>query len=230
MPPRSRLRSQLLHIAADLAALAENPADVDHAFDLLTRSYATPAADAARAALRADLRIRPLLIERYRGPWPDLDALLALPPDSLGGCYARWFGGAGLAPPPDPVLDPGTDADDLWLHQRVRHTHDLWHVVTGCPPTVPGEAALNAVNVMQLRWPGGAMLVGADLLHRCLAGGTADAPDLGLAVAFGLQLGQLCEPLLAQRWEQGWERPLADWQEQLGITALLQSSPFRSNP
>jgi len=230
MSPRPRLRSQLLPIAADLAAVAENPADVDHAFDLLTRSYATPAADAARAALRADPAIRPLLIERYWGAWPDLEVLLALPPDSLGGRYARWFGGAGLAPPPDPVLDAGTDADDLWLHQRVRHTHDLWHVVTGCPPTVPGEAALNAVNVMQLRWPGSAMLVGADLLHRCLAGGGAETPDLGLAVAFGLQLGQVCGPLLAQRWEQGWERPLVDWQEQLGIRALLQSSPFRSIP
>ena len=62
------------------------------------------------------------------------------------------------------VFAAGTAADDQWLHQRVRHTHDLWHVVAGCPPIVAGEVALNAVNVMQLRWPGGAMLLGAD--HR----------------------------------------------------------------
>lgn len=124
------------------------------------------------------------------------------------------------------MLAAGTAADDQWLHQRVRHTHDLWHVVTGSPPSVAGEVALNAVNVMQLRWPGGAMLLGADLLHRCLVGPGDHGPDLGLAAAFGLQLGHACEPLLAQRWEEGWERPLEEWRERLGIAVLLATSPF----
>ena len=47
------LRRQLLHLATDLAELVENPSDLPHGFDLLTRSYTTPTADAARAALRA---------------------------------------------------------------------------------------------------------------------------------------------------------------------------------
>ena len=226
MPPRPRLRRELLHLATDLAAVAENPADVEHVFDLLSRSYATPAADTARACLRADPRIALLLAERYAPPWPELAELLALPSDTLGGRYGRWFGGAGLPPPPEPVLAAGTAADDQWLHLRVRHTHDLWHVVSGCPPSVAGEVALNAVNVMQLRWPGGAMLLGADLLHRCLVGPGDHGPDLGLAAAFGLQLGHACEPLLAQRWEEGWERPLEEWRERLGIAVLLATSPF----
>jgi hypothetical protein len=46
---RSSLRRQLLHLATDLSALAANPDDLGHGFDLLTRSYATPVADAARA-------------------------------------------------------------------------------------------------------------------------------------------------------------------------------------
>ena len=41
-------------LATDLSALAANPDDLGHGFDLLTRSYATPGADAARAALRGD--------------------------------------------------------------------------------------------------------------------------------------------------------------------------------
>jgi ubiquinone biosynthesis protein Coq4 len=64
------------------------------------------------------------------------------------------------------------------------------------------------------------------LLHRCLAGPAADEPDLGLTTAFGLELGAACAPLLAQRWEEGWHRPLADWRERLGITALVARSPF----
>ena len=151
---RSSLRRQLLHLATDLSALAANPDDLGHGFDLLTRSYPTPVADAARAALRSD-------------------------------------------------------GDDTWLHQRVRHTHDLWHVVCGCPPTAAGEAAMSAVNVMQLRWPGSAMLLGANLLHRCLEGPNAGEVDAGQAAAYGLELGRVCAPLLAQRWEEGWDQPLA---------------------
>lgn len=225
------LRRQLLHLATDLSALVENPADLPHGFDLLTRSYRTPAADAARAALRADPRIAPLVAERYWGPWPSPAELRAMPPDSLGQAYTVWFAEAGGKPLPDPVLEPGHDGDDRWLHLRVRHTHDLWHVVSGCPPSPAGEAALSAINVMQLRWPGSAMLLGADLMHRCLEGpaptqpGATD-PDVGLAVAYGLELGAAAAPLLAQRWEEGWDQPLAVWREQLGIATIVARSPF----
>jgi len=225
---RSSLRRQLLHLATDLSALAAHPDDLGHGFDLLTRSYATPVADAARAALRSDPAIAPLIRERYWGPWPSQPELLALPPQSLGHAYASWFADAGGQPLPDPVLQAGSEGDDTWLHQRVRHSHDLWHVVCGCPPTAAGEAAMNAVTVMQLRWPGSAMLLEADLLHRCLEGPTAGVVDVGQAVAYGLELGRLCAALLAQRWEEGWERPLAHWREQLGITALVERSPFSS--
>lgn len=223
---RSSLRRQLLHFAADLSALVENPSDLHHGLDLLNRSYTTPVADAARASLRADPAIQPLLAERYWGPWPSPAELLDLPPDSLGHRYAIWFASAGGQLLPEPVLQPGTADEDAWLHQRLRRTHDLWHVVSGCPPTPAGEAALSAINVMQLRWPGSAMLVGADLMHRCLEGPTPGEPDIGVAVAYGLELGAICMPLLAQRWEQGWDRPLSQWREQLGIAAIVSRSPF----
>ena len=57
-PMRSSLRRQLLHLATDLSALAAHPDDLGHGFDLLTRSYATPVADAARAALRRAARCK----------------------------------------------------------------------------------------------------------------------------------------------------------------------------
>ena len=205
------LRRQLLHLATDLAELVENPSDLPHGFDLLTRSYTTPA-------------IAPLVAERYLGVWPSQAELLALPAESLGHRCATWFANAGGQPLPDPVLAPGTDGD-TWLQQRVRRTHDVWHMVSGCPPTPAGEAALSAINVMQLRWPGSAMFLGADLLHRCLAGPAADEPDVALTTAFGLELGAVSAPLLAQRWEEGWHRPLADWRERLGIAALVARSP-----
>ncbi len=224
---RSSLRRQLLHLATDLSALVANPEDLGHGFDLLTRSYVTPVADAARTALKCDPSIAPLIRERYWGPWPSPTELLAFPAETLGHAYASWFSSAGGEPLPDPVLQTGSDGDDNWLHQRVRHTHDLWHVVCGCPPTAAGEAAMNAVNLIQLRWPGSAMLLGADLLHRCLEGPASGEVDVGQAAAYGLELGRVCAPLLAQRWEEGWDRPLSNWQEQLGISELVARSPFK---
>ena len=225
---RFSLRRQLLHLATDLSALAVNPDDLGHGFDLLNRSYSTPVAETARAALRGNPSIAPLIRERYWGTWPSQAELLALPPQTLGHTYASWFAAAGGQTLPDPVLQDGSDGDDTWLHQRVRHTHDLWHVVCGCPPTAAGEAAMNAVNVMQLRWPGSAMLLGADLLHRCLEGPQPGDVDVGQAVAYGLELGRVCAPLLAQRWEEGWHRPLRDWRENLGMTDVVARSPFTS--
>lgn len=223
---RPSLRRQLLHLATDLSALVNDPDDLQHGFDLLTRSYRTPVADAARAALRSDPTIAPLLAERYWGRWPDQQELLAMPTESLGHRFAQWFEAAGGQRLPDPVLQGDSGDEDTWLHRRVRHTHDLWHVVCGCPPTAAGEAAISAVNVMQLRWPGSAMLLGADLLHRCLEGPLRPGPDLGLAVAYGLKLGSISAPLLGQRWEEGWLRPIAEWREQLGITAIVAENPF----
>ena len=221
------LRRQLLHLATDLSALVENPDDLKHGFDLLNRSYSTPVADAARSALRANPAIAPLIQERYWGHWPSQKDLLAMPPGCLGHAYASWFADAGGQELPDPVLQSGRDGDDTWLHQRVRHTHDLWHVVCGCPPTAAGEAAMSAVNVMQLRWPGSAMLLGADLLHHCLEGAVTGQVDVGEAVAYGLEIGRICAPLLAQRWEEGWQHPLERWREQLGIASIEACSPFR---
>lgn len=185
------LGPDLLPIAQDLVALAKDPADPTRGYDLLNRSYATPAAAAGRAAIRRDPQIAPLINERYRGPWPSIEELLALPADSLGHRYAAWMRACGLDIPPPFTLPEGLDCDDAWIHRRTRQTHDLWHVVLGCPPSPAGDA------------------------------------DIGLAVAFGLRLSAVCASLLAQRWEDGWHRPLADWQQELGIAAMLQESPFR---
>ena len=231
-PQVSRLRSQSPHqrlqaIARDLVALSHNPDDLDHAFHLLNASYATPAAAQARERLKSDPSIAPLVAERYWGPWPQTPELIQLPPGSLGHSYGRFLQHQGLAPLPDPELSEGSQADDLYLQLRIRHTHDLWHVVAGIPPTSAGEAALDGLTTEQLRWPGSALLLAAHLLHRAEAD-PQEGPDVGLAIAFGLELGAKSQPLLAQRWEEGWSTPLQAWRQQLGIDALLQRNPFHS--
>ena len=195
------LGPDLLPFAQDLVALVKDPADPVRGYDLLTRSYATPAAAAGREAIRRDPQIAPLIEERYRGRWLAMAEFLALPADSLGHRYAAWMRDGGLEIPPPSTL--------------------------GCPASPAGEGAVLGLMMMQLNWPGAALLVSAALMHRSLCGPAAGDADIGLAVAFGLQLSQVCAPLLAQRWEEGWHRPLAAWQQELGLATMLQSSPFR---
>jgi ubiquinone biosynthesis protein COQ4 len=39
-------------------------------------------------------------------------------------------------------------------------------------------------------------------------------------IAQGWQMGQVAKPLFAQRWEEAWEKPLAQWQVDLNIQPI----------
>jgi len=223
------LSTQLRRLSADMLAVCSDPGDVPRALDLLNASYATPAAAAARARLKADPAIAPLVQERYWGPWPDASQLASLPPGSLGHVYGHLLADQGLETLPPPEIPPGADGDATYLQRRIRACHDVWHAISGCPTTLAGEAALNGLTTEQLRWPGTALLLAADLIHRAHEAETpgASGVDVGLAIAYGLELGASTRsPLLAQRWEEAWERPLAEWREELGLTALIARNPF----
>ena len=221
------MRRELLRIAADLAKLVERPSELaELRMRVMTRSYGSPIAAAARSALRNDPLVAPLLKERYWGVWPDSNTLSNLPEGTLGREFIKTLAAINYQSLPNPILEDGLAGDDQWLHQRLRHTHDIWHVVTGLPATPAGETALHAFMVMQLRWPGSLLLLAAYLMERCLKGPSPGDVDIGLAIAFGLQLGHACAPLAAQRWENGWDRPLSDWRQELGIAELLKQSPF----
>ena len=208
-------RTLLKRLAVDLAALCSDPVDLDHAFDLLNATYATEVAQAARDRLKADPAIGPLVRERYWGQWPSLPELVAMPAGSLGHVYGRFMTSQGLGELPSPQLPEAIGGDDAYLQMRIRHTHDLWHVIAGLPITLAGEAAANGLTTEQLRWPGSALLIAADLIHLVSDGdGNREAGvDVGAAIAYGLNLGATASPLLA-------------WREQLGIRPLLQTNPF----
>lgn len=225
----TRLSPQLERLALDMAVLCTDPGHAASALDLLAASYATPAAAAARSRLMSDPAIAPLVAERYRGPWPDLASLAALPPGTLGHGYAHLLLDQGLTALPAPVLPAGADGDTIYLQHRIRNSHDIGHAIAGCPTTLAGEAAMNGLTTEQLRWPGSALLVAADLIHRVHDPETPEsgAVDVGRAIAYGLEVGaSTTSPLLAQRWEEGWERSLASWREDLGLTQLMARNPF----
>jgi hypothetical protein len=182
------LSTQLRRLTADMLAVCSDPGDVPHALDLLNASYATPAAAAARARLKADPAIASLMRERYWGPWPSQDTLASLPPGSLGHAYGHLLADQGLEPLPPPEFPRGADGDDIYLQRRIRASHDVWHAIAGCPTTVAGEAAMNGLT----RWanprrprsgcgPGDRLRTGAGSERDKSAAGPALGGGLGTA-------------------------------------------------
>ena len=47
------------------------------------------------------------------------------------------------------------------------------------------------------------------------------------AIGFGIAVGQIVPDLFSPRWEDGWERSITDWHEELGISDVLKTSPFK---
>lgn len=219
--------AQRPHLEAALPALLqliEKPDRVPSALAVLNTSYASPLAAMARDRLRQDAAIAALAQERYWGYWPAVEELAAMPHGSLGHAFAVLLQQEGLQLIERPEGLESLADDDQYLQLRTRACHDIWHLITGFPNTLPGEVALNGFGARQLRQPGPVLLLAADLMARSHTPDTV--PDLADAVSFGLRLGGVCAPLLAQRWEEGWTRPLTDWQRQLGIVEELRLSPF----
>jgi len=219
--------AQLPYLEATLPAflqLIEQPDRVPSALSILGLSYASPLASSARNRLREDPEIAALAAERYWGYWPGVEDLTAMVEGSLGNAFGALLQQEGMQLIERPEGLQSLADDDKYLQLRARACHDIWHLITGFPNTLPGEVALNGFGARQLREPGPVLLLAADLMARAHLSDTS--PDLADAVAFGLKLGGVCAPLLAQRWEEGWTRSVEDWRRQLGISDELQLSPF----
>lgn len=143
----------------------------------------------------------------------DLDALGALPEGTLGRAYADFLRSRGLSPDvfehaPAEVPDPRM----AYVIQRLRQTHDLWHVVTGYETDPASEIALQAFTFAQVRAPSSLVLAALGTLR-----GTPSKPDLVLEVVSAFRIGRRAEKLAVFPWEDHWTRPLVEVREMLGL-------------
>lgn len=145
----------------------------------------------------------------------DLHALAALPAHTLGHAYATFMLGHGLTPnvfdgPPEDVREPRA----AYVIQRMRQTHDLWHVVTDCETDPAGEIALQAFTFAQVKAPSSAILaiLGSLRSMRHTRQVWRDAITL-------YRRGLAAQPLVLFPWEDHWTTPLADVRRMLGLPA-----------
>ena len=119
-----------------LAALGKVMADPGRTDQVLAFNLYVNAGSMNRRAPRfhADPQGRRLYEERRTldAHTIDLDALAALPEGTLGHAYARFMRVRGITPDIFEGTPPGVvDPEAAYVIQRMRQTHDLWHVVSG---------------------------------------------------------------------------------------------------
>lgn len=162
---------------------------------------------------------REMVEERYPPFQPDISALEKLPKGSLGQSYAGMI--RRLNYEADFFRPRDTSSEVLWLTQRIASTHDLHHVIAGFNTETAGEAGVLSITATQIGFP-------AYVLLNTLAGFRAFRfqPEkfeiISRAIAIGSRIGLEATPLVLQRWEEGWEKPLHQWRKELGVKPAVE--------
>ena len=154
------------------------------------------------------LEHRPALDTRH----VDLSALRALPAGTLGREYAAML---------DAQVDvnfvsvpPGLPPMISFLCQRMRQTHDIWHVLTGYQTDAAGEIELHGFYWGQTGLRSSALIAVVAGVMQSLKG---RQPDLPGRIFRAYRRGRRAAPLLPRRWETMWERPLAQLKAELRL-------------
>lgn len=144
----------------------------------------------------------------------DLAALARLPEGTLGRAYSDFLRARNLTPevfvPPREVRDERV----RYLSQRMRQTHDLWHVLTGYDTDVIGEVELQAFMYAQLRTP-------FSLVVALFGLGNVRPRSPGVArrVWAAYQRGKRAEPLAWRFWERHFTSSVADLRRVLRLAS-----------
>ncbi|MDX1977102.1 MAG: Coq4 family protein [Pseudanabaenaceae cyanobacterium bins.68] len=186
-------------------------------------SYAlldTPSFALAVKHLQTDAQCAELIAERYMATEHDIDRLLTYPPDSLGFTYAQSMKARGFRAE-DLYKDVQIYSDASYVEARLSQTHDIWHIVTGFGVSGIEEIGLQAFHLPQFPYPLAVSLVSSNLMSSLLFAPN-DLPDLLSAIQIGWQMGKTAKSFFAQKWEEGWEKPLSQWQAELNIQPIQQ--------
>jgi ubiquinone biosynthesis protein COQ4 len=196
-----------------LKALRDNPGDTELA---LRAALLLNTGSLARALVKFEtseegremLRTRPALDCEH----VDLDALEALPSNTLGHAYATFMKSRGLTPevfvPPREIRDERK----RYVSQRLRQTHDLWHVVSGYNTDVPGEIELQAFTFGQNQTPFGFFVALGGMLKE-----RGRRAELLGRVLRAHRRGRKAKQLCYRDWEKRFELPLEDVRREMGL-------------
>ena len=207
-------RLQSLRLLASLATFLKNPGSLDSVFAVANSVKDSPLAEQMKRHLLIHPQFSALVKEGWRPKAIDLSELQTLPDGTLGRCYADQLISQGITP--DALIDPSPVSNDAdYITHRLRETHDIIHVLTGFGIDGDSELGLQGFNLAQTRSPLAVMLIFGGMLA-ALQDDEPLAPMLR-AMARGFQLGLDADLVIAHKLEEGWDRPLQDWRQELRL-------------
>lgn len=212
------LRLEFLTTLRGALTLALDPSRADATPDIEDGLIRLEATKKAVAFIERQPGMEALIAERYLAPPRDLAALARLPAGSLGQSFAAYMDQTGFDPNYYRAL-PITD-DTAYLLTRLRQTHDIWHLITALGSDVSGELGLQAFCLAQTRLPLPVVLLAGGML-KVLFTAPDELEQLLDRIAVGYRLGARAKPLLAQKWEEHWEKSLTQWRAELDIDVEL---------
>lgn len=205
-------------VARTLSTLARDPGRLDQVL-LLAQTVNLAAVARAVSRIDEDAAGRELLAQQPRidRHHVDFEALKALPDGTLGREYVRFLDDNGITPD---AFEQAPDLDDprvAYVMQRMRQTHDLWHVLTGYTPDVRGEILLQAFTYAQTKAPSALIITLFGTLRWAFAW-----PGQREALREAFMRGRRTGFLPTFRWEDHWATPVAE------LRALLACPPAAS--
>ena len=160
-----------------------------------------------------------VLVDRPELAGADMDALRALPDATLGREFARFLDTegislAGLRQPAD-YTEGETES---YLMQRIRQSHDLWHVLVGLGTQGHEEVLVHCFSIAQTGFPYSLAIIGlGSVKHMLLEGRFSTLTQLTRGA---YRRGRDAEPLLGAYWERHWDQPLDEVRRHFGIVPL----------
>jgi ubiquinone biosynthesis protein COQ4 len=212
-----QIHFQMLIILKSFTAILSGDESLQSVGELSAALVETPAFDCAAKSLKSDPEAATLIRERYMAPPHDLDKLLQYPSHSLGHIYATRMKKQNFDPDLYSYLK--IDSDTSYVEARLGQTHDIWHIITGFDVSSVGEIGLQAFHLPQFPYPLATMLIANALVSSTLLAPN-ELPKLIQAIAQGLEMGRVAKSLFAQKWEEGWDKPLSEWQAELKILPI----------
>jgi ubiquinone biosynthesis protein COQ4 len=195
-------------------SLFRDPTRTESVYDIEDGLRHTKATQLAIEFIKSDPAVAGIIAERYLPPPVDLDALFALPADSLGHVYAAYIQDSNFDPNFYRKVEVTDDISYVFL--RLRQTHDLWHIVAGFDTDVAGELGLKAFELAQTHRTMSLILLAGGLLST-LSKSPADLDRTLDCVARGYRRGAKARRLLSTKWEEQWQKSLNDWRTELSI-------------
>ncbi|XP_043215700.1 ubiquinone biosynthesis protein COQ4 homolog, mitochondrial-like [Amphibalanus amphitrite] len=144
----------------------------------------------------------------------DLAALSRLPDDTLGREYIRFLEQQKVTPDSRDPVRFVDDADQAYVMQRYRESHDLVHTLLGMPTNLLGEVTVKWVEGLQTGLP---MCVGGGLLAPLRLKPKHRQRFRTECLPWALRAGRDARFLLSVYWERRWEQPLAELRQELGV-------------